>query len=208
MGRFIKVELNDEQRAALEKGYRDNPRHAFRLRCQMVLLKSRGRTSTEIAEVVDCCEVAVTNWVKCYTTAGLEGLRTKEGRGRRPLLDHQQDAQQVRAAVRKHRQRISLAKAELEHTLAKDFSLRRLVRFLNSLVADIHESAAGCKASRTRKLTRRRLKLCASWKSYPRGEPEMCSMVMSVKCRWCRAFLPAGNSLTKKWRCPRRAGRL
>ena len=109
----------------------------------MVLLKSRGRKSTEIAEVLDCCEVAVNNWVKRYKTAGLEGLRTKEGRGRRPLLDHQQDAQQVRAAVRKHRQRISLARAELEHTLSKDFSQRTLVRFLKSLVADINESAEG-----------------------------------------------------------------
>jgi transposase len=143
MGRFIKVELNDEQRAALEKSYRDDPRHAFRLRCQMVLLKSRGRKSREIAEVLDCCEVAVNNWLKRYKEAGLEGLRTKAGRGRRPILDQQQDAPQVRAAVRKHRQRISLAKAELEHALSKDFSQRTLVRFLKSLVADINESGGG-----------------------------------------------------------------
>ena len=143
MGRFIKVELSDEQRAALEKGYRDDPRHAFRLRCQMVLLKSRGRKSKEIAEVLGCCEVAVNNWLKRYKEAGFEGLRTKAGRGRRPILDPQQDAPKVRAAVRKHRQRISLAKAELEHVLAKDFSQRTLVRFLKSLVADINESAEG-----------------------------------------------------------------
>jgi transposase len=143
MGRFIKVELNDEQRAALEKGYRDDPRHAFRLRCQMVLLKSRGRKSKEIAEVLNCCEVAVNNWLKRYKAAGIEGLRTQPGRGRRAILDPQQDAPQVRAAVSKHRQRISLAKAELERTLAKDFSERTLVRFLKSLVADINESADG-----------------------------------------------------------------
>lgn len=143
MGRFIKVESSDEQRAALEKGYRDDPRHAFRLRCQMVLLKSKGRKSKEIAEVLDCCEVAVNNWLKRYKEAGLEGLRTKAGRGRRAILDPQQDARKVRAAVRKHRQRISLAKAELERTLAKDFSQRTLVRFLKSLVADINESAGG-----------------------------------------------------------------
>jgi len=143
MGRFIKVELSDEQRTALEKGYRDDPRHAFRLRCQMVLLKSKGRKSKEIAEVLDCCEVAVNNWLKRYKAAGLEGLRTKAGRGRRPILDQQQDAQQVRAAVSKHRQRISLARAELKQSLAKDFSQRTLVRFLKSLVADINESADG-----------------------------------------------------------------
>ena len=143
MGRFIKVELSDEQRAALEKGYRDDPRHAFRLRCQIVLLKSKGRKSKEIAEVLDCCEVAVNNWLKRYKAVGIEGLQTKAGRGRRPILDQQQDAQKVRAVVSKHRQRISLAKAELEQSLAKDFSQRTLVRFLKSLVADINESADG-----------------------------------------------------------------
>ncbi len=143
MGRFIKVELSDEQRAALEKGYRDDPRHAFRLRCQIVLLKSKGRKSKEIAEVLDCCEVAVNNWLKRYKEAGIEGLRTKEGRGRPPILDQQRDARKVRAAVSKHRQRISLAKAELEQSLSKDFSERTLVRFLKSLVADINESADG-----------------------------------------------------------------
>lgn len=143
MGRFIKVELSEEQRAALEKGYRDDPRHAFRLRCQMVLLKSRGRKSKEIAEVLDCCEVAVNNWLKRYKAAGIEGRQTTAGRGRRPILDQQRDAQKVGAAVRKHRQRISLAKAELERSLAKDFSQRPLVRFLRSLVADINESADG-----------------------------------------------------------------
>jgi transposase len=143
MGRFIKVELSDEQRAALEKGYRHDSRHSFRVRCQMVLLKSQGRKSKEIAGVLGCCEVAVNNWLKRYKQAGIEGLRTKAGRGRRPILDQHKDAQKVRAAVRKHRQRISLAKAELEQALAKDFSQRTLVRFLKSLVADINESAEG-----------------------------------------------------------------
>ena len=143
MGRFIKVELSDEQRAALEKSYRHDTRHAFRVRCQMVLLKSEGRKSKEIAGVLGCCEVAVNNWLKRYKQVGIEGLRTREGRGRRPLLDQQRDARKVRAAVSKHRQRISLAKAELEQSLGKEFRERTLERFLKSLVADINESADG-----------------------------------------------------------------
>ena len=83
------------------------------------------------------------NWLKRYKAAGIEGLQTKAGRGRRPILDQQEDGQKVRAAVSKQRQRISLAKAELEQSLSKDFSERTLVRFLKSLVADINESAEG-----------------------------------------------------------------
>lgn len=50
MGRFIKVELSDDQRKELENGYRNGKTHAFRLRCQMVLLKSEGRKSQDIAD--------------------------------------------------------------------------------------------------------------------------------------------------------------
>ncbi len=71
MGRFIKVELSDKQRVALEKGYRHDSRHAFRIRCQMVLRKSEGRKSRKIDEVLGCCEAAINNWLKREKQAGV-----------------------------------------------------------------------------------------------------------------------------------------
>lgn len=55
MGKTKVVELSAEQRAELEKGYRTGQNHCFRVRCQIVLLKSEKRTSLEVAEVLDCC---------------------------------------------------------------------------------------------------------------------------------------------------------
>jgi transposase len=136
MGRFIKITLDDKQRAALEDGYRHDKSHPFRQHCQLVLLKAEGRKSKEIAATLGCCEKSVNDWLHRYQTAGLEGLRIKAGRGRPSILSEALDAERVRQAVTAHRQRISLAKAELEANLGKEFSQRTLVRFLKNLTAD------------------------------------------------------------------------
>jgi len=44
--------------------------------------------------------------------------------------------EQVRTAVQNHRQKISLAKSELEADLGKKFSNKTLKRFLKNIVAD------------------------------------------------------------------------
>jgi transposase len=138
MGRVIKITLDDKQRAALEKGYRNGNSHTFRQHCQIVLLKAEGRKSKEIASFLGCCEKAVNDWLHRYLRDGIQGLAIKAGRGRKSILSQQTDAAIVRAAVKEHRQRISLAKAELEATLGKEFSGRTLVRFLKNLTADIN----------------------------------------------------------------------
>lgn len=75
MGKIKVIELSLEQRAALEKGYRKGTSHAFRTRCQVVLLKSERRSSVEVADVLGCCEVVCEE-------EGIEGLKTRPGRGR------------------------------------------------------------------------------------------------------------------------------
>lgn len=146
-------ELTKAQRAALEKGYRQATSHTFRVRCQIVLLKSEGRTSAEIAEILGCCEMAVNNWLKRFEDEGIEGLRTKPGRGRKPILDAGKDLQRVKQAVQRSRQRISVAKAELEAELGKGFSTKTLERYIKNMVAAINESESVPQRSRARKST-------------------------------------------------------
>jgi transposase len=153
MGKLKIIELTKAQRTALEKGYREGKSHSFRLRCQIILLKSEQRTSAEIADVLGCCEVVVNNWLKRYETEGIQGLRTKPGRGRKPILDAEKDLPPVRAAVKANRQRISLAKAELEAALGKSFSQKTLVRFIKNMIVAINESDAVPHMSRMRKPT-------------------------------------------------------
>jgi transposase len=140
MGRTIKIELTEQQRAELENGYRTGKTQVFRLRCQMVLLKAEGRKSKDVGDILGSCEQAINNWLWRYKQDGVKGLQTKPGQGRVAILQVSQDAASVRLSVAEHRQRISQARAELEETLGKQFSEKTLRRFLKNLTADINAS--------------------------------------------------------------------
>ncbi len=152
MGRIKQVELDEAARAALEHGYQQGASHAFRRRCQMVLLKSGGRTSSQVAKIVGGCEVVVNTWLHRYEAQGIEGLMTKPGRGRKPILQ-ECDLESVRAAVAQHRQRLSVARAELEQSLGKSFSQDTLTRFVKKPVGATSACQNARAASRTRKFT-------------------------------------------------------
>ena len=119
----------------------------------MILLKSERRTAVEIADLLGCCEVVVNNWLKRYEAEGIDGLRTRPGRGRKPVLDAVQDLESVKAAVAANRQRISVARAELEAELGKGFSTKTLQRYLKNMVLAINESESVPPRSRARKST-------------------------------------------------------
>ena len=139
MGKTKIVRLSDAQRQELEDGRRTGTSHAFRERCQMILLKSENRTSSEIARFLGCHKITVHEWVKRFEAEGIEGLKMRPGRGRRAILQSATDLSRVRAAVIRSRQRISLAKAELEAELQKPFSMTTLKRFLKKTIAASNE---------------------------------------------------------------------
>lgn len=135
MSRLIILNLTGEERAALEKGHRHGKSHAFRTRCHMILLKADRLTSAQVAERVGVCMMSVNGWVGRYRAEGIDGLTTKPGRGRRAILDDRADLERVRAAVQNSRQKLSLARAELEAELGKEFSAMTLKRFLKNIGA-------------------------------------------------------------------------
>ena len=139
MGRVIKIELTENQRKELENGYRNGKSHLFRTNCQLVLLKSEGRKSQEIAAFLSFSEQKVNRWLWRYKLEGIQGLFIRPGRGRGSILQTQ-DTKPVKEAVQRHRQRISQAKVELQKSLGKEFSQKTLERFLKNLTADINES--------------------------------------------------------------------
>jgi transposase len=139
MGKIRVVELTQEQRGELESGYRLGKGHAFRKRCQLVLLKSQARSSQEVAEIVKMSQISVNSWLNRYQSEGIKGLITKPGRGRKPVLDATRDTEKVRKAVQQERQRLGKAKLLLEQELAKEFSLKTLKRFLKKLSAGTGE---------------------------------------------------------------------
>jgi transposase len=143
MGKITPIDLSEKERQALEKGYRDGKKHGYRKRCQLILLKSEGRSSQEVGQILGLCEIAVNNWVKRFLAEGIEGLETRPGRGRKPVLEKEVDFEQVREAVKQNRQRISIAREELQALLGKEFSTMTLKRFLKKTVAATNELEGG-----------------------------------------------------------------
>jgi transposase len=135
MGKIRTIELRAEERQGLEAGYRSGKSHAFRQRCQLVLLKSEGRSSKQVGAIVKMNPVTVNSWLSRYQAEGIAGLKTKPGRGGKLVLEPERDLEQVRKAVVEERQRLSQAKVLLEQQLGKAFSLRTLKRFLKKLSA-------------------------------------------------------------------------
>jgi len=141
MGKPRTIALTPDQRIALESAFRNDPSHAFRQRCQIVLFKSEGRTSKDVAQLVRQHYVSVNAWLNRYEQAGLEGLRTKPGRGRKALLNKETDAALVREVVKKDRQRLNQAKVQIEARTGRSMSLKTLHRFLKNLTAPTDASA-------------------------------------------------------------------
>lgn len=138
MGKIRTIGLTVEQQKALQEGYQLGKTHAFRRRCQLVLLKSEGRTSKEVSHIIKMNEISINTWLDRYQSEGIAGLMTKPGRGRKQVFDQVQDEAKVRQAVQEERQRLTQAKVILEKELNKQFSLKTLKRFLKSLAADIN----------------------------------------------------------------------
>ncbi|MEM9831394.1 MAG: helix-turn-helix domain-containing protein [Bacteroidota bacterium] len=147
MGKIRKIALSEQERTVLLAGYRQGKSSAFRQRCHMILLKSEGRTSQDVAAILGSNLVSVNNWLTRYEREGIHGLGTRPGRGRKAILDVAADEEKVRQVVAQERQRLKRAKAILEEELDKQFSEKTLKRFLKELAVAGNVSGKGRKKS-------------------------------------------------------------
>jgi transposase len=126
MGRVNIPILNESAKSALEQGQKNGKTHTFRTRCHVILLKSTGRTSADVALIIGMTYVSVNSWVKRYKDFGIDGLQTLPGRGRKPLLNKEIDKESILRAVKAHRQRLQTAKVEWEEQSGKTISISTL----------------------------------------------------------------------------------
>lgn len=137
MGRVNTPLLSESAKLALEHDFKISQVHCYRMRCQVILLKSTGRKSEEVGEITGMTYVSVNAWVKRYNDFGIDGLRTKAGQGRKRILSKETDKESILESVKAHRQRIQTAKAEWEEKSGKSVSISTLKLFLKTLMDDI-----------------------------------------------------------------------
>ncbi len=78
------------------------------------------------------CHISVNIWLSRYKKEGIEGLKTKPGRGRKPIL-RKEDEPTILKMVKENRQLVQIAKAEWEAETNRTVSGPTFRRFLKSL---------------------------------------------------------------------------
>lgn len=144
MGRTLKVILTNEQRLELEHGYKTGDRHSFRQRCRMVLLKSSGKLTKDICQIVGIkSQNQVNIWIRRYQsrydTISISVLHNADGQGRKPIFDSKTESEKIKSVVKQERQKLSNAKEILEKELNKSFNIKTLKNFLKVLTADTND---------------------------------------------------------------------
>ena len=128
--------LTEVDRLKLEKGYHYGPTHKYRIRCKSILLKSEGKSAPQIAEMLEVTVLTVYAWIKRYEENGINGLETRPGQGRKPIMDCS-DEETVRKAIEQDRQSVSKAREAWQNATGKEASDITFKRFLEALVQDI-----------------------------------------------------------------------
>ena len=132
------LQLTDSEKHDLEIAYQTGKSHCYRTRCKAILLKSQGKSASEIASFLDVSIPSVFNWIKRYGDEGINGLKTRTGRGRKPIIDSS-DEEIIRKAIEEDRQSVSKAREAWQNATGKKASDATLKRFLSYLVQDISE---------------------------------------------------------------------
>lgn len=138
MGRVNTPILTEIGLKELEKLYKTSTNDSFRRRCHLVLLKADNRSSKDVGKIVAMSDVTVNSWLRRYKSEGISGLKIKQGRGRKPIIDKITDEAEIITLVKEHRQRVETAKAEWENSSGKKASLTTFKHFLKSLAEDIN----------------------------------------------------------------------
>lgn len=146
MGKLIKLELSEGEQRELLWGQAYGSTPTYRNRCAMVLLKAQGASNAKVAQQLGVSEFTVNEWIRRYRCDKVAGLQTRAGRGGKTILTPS-DLEVVREVVAQHRQRLSVAKAQLEAELGKSFCQKTLERFVKKTGQDTNAFDAAPPAS-------------------------------------------------------------
>lgn len=142
--RYIK-DITDKQREDLAKIHKDSKSYQERNRCQAILLSNQGYQVQALASIFQVSELSIYKWFDRFEKSGVEGLKNQKGKGRKPILttSNATHVEVVENSIDKDKQRLKLAKQEIETKLGTTMSEMTLKRFLKKLTFDGSDSVSG-----------------------------------------------------------------
>jgi transposase len=99
--RYI-TDLNKEIIESLEQIIKNEKRYKSRYRAQAILLSNQRKTINEIAEIFGVKIRTIYRWFDRFEQDELDGIYELEGRGRKPKLTIEDDAQKVKEYIKKN----------------------------------------------------------------------------------------------------------
>lgn len=126
------ITLSDGESEELIKGWKTGKQHTFRSRCNMVLLSNQGYNVIEIGNIEGVTRQTVAAWLTRYEKQGIEGLYTTKGRGRPPIVRHDNRPviNKIEELVEQYPQKLEQALLEIEKFTGKPMSKKTLQRIL------------------------------------------------------------------------------
>jgi transposase len=124
--------LTAKQRRELEQGYKKGKKRCFRTRCQVILLKSEGRTSIEVGSMMGVSEACVNSLVNKYKNGGISVLHTQPGQGRKTIITSE-DKEAIFSAIKANQQQLQAAKKEWEKQSGKKVCYNTFATFVKKM---------------------------------------------------------------------------
>lgn len=142
--RYIQA-ITDQQKADLIQVHKFSKSYQERNRCQCIILSSQGYQVQALAALFGVSDLSIYKWFNRFEKHGVAGLKNQEGKGRKPILrtSNATHVEVVENSIAKEKQRLKLAKAEIEVKLGTAMSEMTLKRFLKKLVTGGSASASG-----------------------------------------------------------------
>lgn len=142
--RYIR-ELTEREQQELAHVHKTSTSYQARNRCQCVLLSQQGYRVQALARLFKTIQLSIYNWFNRFEEGGVAGLENQKGKGRKPILKttNATHVAAVEASMDQERQRLKLAKADIEAQLGATMSELTWKRFLKKLVTAGNASASG-----------------------------------------------------------------
>ena len=99
--RYI-TDINEDTIKELERIVKEDERYKSRYRAQAILLSNQGKSVKELAEIFNCQIRTIYRWFDIFEEKKIEGVFELKGRGRKPILTVENDAEKVKEYIKKN----------------------------------------------------------------------------------------------------------